>query len=66
MALSWNEIKNRALSFTKEWEGETRGRAGKTVDLCFRPQAITSEMCQIEFLSELYEGYLVRLMIKKK
>ena len=29
MALSWNEIKDRALQFTKEWEGETRERAGK-------------------------------------
>ncbi|MDM8551995.1 hypothetical protein QUF72_18065, partial [Desulfobacterales bacterium HSG2] len=24
MALSWNEIKNRALKFTKEWKEETR------------------------------------------
>ena len=29
MALSWNEIKDRALKFTKEWEGETRERAEK-------------------------------------
>ena len=29
MALSWNEIKNRALKFTKEWEGESRERAEK-------------------------------------
>ena len=29
MALSWNEIKDRALRFTKEWEGETRERAEK-------------------------------------
>ena len=29
MALSWNEIKDRALQFTKEWEGETRERAEK-------------------------------------
>lgn len=29
MALSWNEIKDRAHHFTKEWEGETRERAEK-------------------------------------
>lgn len=29
MALSWNEIKSRALQFTKEWEGESRERAEK-------------------------------------
>lgn len=29
MALSWNEIKDRALRFTKEWEGEFRERAEK-------------------------------------
>jgi len=29
MALSWNEIKDRALKFTKEWEEESRERAEK-------------------------------------
>tara|TARA_R110002096_G_scaffold406782_5_gene605157 strand:- start:243 stop:2987 length:2745 start_codon:yes stop_codon:yes gene_type:complete len=29
MALSWNEIKDRALRFSKEWEGESRERAEK-------------------------------------
>lgn len=29
MALSWNEIKDRALKFTYEWEGESRERAEK-------------------------------------
>ena len=29
MALSWNEIKDRALKFSKEWAGETRERAEK-------------------------------------
>lgn len=29
MALSWNEIKDRALKFTNEWQGETRERAEK-------------------------------------
>jgi len=29
MALSWNEIKSRAIQFTREWEGETRERAEK-------------------------------------
>ncbi len=27
MALSWNEIKSRALEFSKEWEGESREQA---------------------------------------
>jgi len=29
MSLSWNEIKDRALKFSKEWEGESRERAEK-------------------------------------
>ena len=29
MPLSWNEIKSRAISFSKEWEGESRERAEK-------------------------------------
>lgn len=29
MALSWNEIRDRAMRFSKEWEGETRERAEK-------------------------------------
>lgn len=29
MALSWNEIKDRALQFTNEWKNETRERAEK-------------------------------------
>ncbi len=29
MPLSWNEIKNRSITFSKEWEGETRERAEK-------------------------------------
>ena len=29
MALSWNEIKDRALKFSKDWEGESRERAEK-------------------------------------
>jgi len=29
MSLSWNEIKDRALRFSKEWEGESRERAEK-------------------------------------
>ncbi len=29
MALSWNEIKDRALKFSKKWEGEQRERAEK-------------------------------------
>lgn len=29
MPLSWNEIKSRSITFSKEWEGETRERAEK-------------------------------------
>jgi len=29
MPLSWNEIRSRAITFTKEWEGESRERAEK-------------------------------------
>lgn len=29
MAISWNEIKDRALKFSNEWEGESRERAEK-------------------------------------
>lgn len=29
MVISWNEIKDRALKFSKEWSGETRKRAEK-------------------------------------
>ncbi|MFC1479617.1 type IIL restriction-modification enzyme MmeI, partial [Planctomycetota bacterium] len=27
MALSWNEIRRRAVEFSKEWEGESREKA---------------------------------------
>ena len=27
--LSWNEIRDRAIRFTKEWQGESRERAEK-------------------------------------
>ena len=27
MALSWNEIRSRAITFTKEWENESRENA---------------------------------------
>ena len=29
MALSWNEIKDRGLKFSKNWEGESKERAEK-------------------------------------
>ncbi len=34
MALSWNEIKNRAINFSKEWEKEQRehGRISKLLE----------------------------------
>lgn len=38
----------------------------RAVDLCYRPQAFTSEMARTEYLFELYEEYLAPLMGKKK
>lgn len=29
MPLSWNKIRSRAISFVKEWEGESRERVEK-------------------------------------
>jgi len=37
----------------------------KVVDLCYRPQAFTSERNQIEFLFELYEQYTAPLLKQK-
>lgn len=34
MALSWNEIKDRAQRFSKEWAGTTRERADVLFELC--------------------------------
>ena len=33
MPLSWNEIRHRAIAFSKEWKGETREAAERQ---CFR------------------------------
>lgn len=38
----------------------------KAVDMCYRPQAFTTEMARIEYLFELYEEYLAPLMVKGK
>jgi len=37
----------------------------KAVDLCYRPQAFTSERNRIEFLFELYEQYTAPLLKQK-
>jgi len=47
MALGWNEIKDRAVRFSKE-----------AIDLAYRPQAFQNETKRIEFLFELYDRYI--------
>jgi len=46
MALSWNEIKNRAINFSKE------------LDECDTNKSFKNDKERIEFLFELYEEYL--------
>ena len=62
MALSWNEIKERASKFSKEWENDFN----KAVDLAYRPQPFTSEANRMVFLFELYEKYTADLFTKEK
>ena len=68
MPLSWNEIKDRALKFSKEWSHETREHAeaklakahqqlDRAVDLCYRPQPFPNETARIEYLFDLYNEY---------
>jgi hypothetical protein len=38
----------------------------KAVDLCYRPQAFTTDSNRIEYLFGLYEAYCSPLMGKKK
>lgn len=60
MPLSWNEIKTRALAFSKEWENTEREEADAKpflVDLCYQPQPFTTEAKRIEYLFELYDKY---------
>jgi ABC-type oligopeptide transport system substrate-binding subunit len=51
MALSWNEIKERATHFSKEWRN------------AFNED---TEANRMEFLFELYEKYTVDLFTKEK
>ena len=50
-ALSWNEIKSRALEFSREWAGET------SEDACYGKTAFESEAKRMAFLFELYDPY---------
>ncbi len=63
MALSWNEIKDRALRFSRKWKDETCERA---VDLCYCPQAFKSETARIEFLFDLYNQYTNAMFYEDK
>lgn len=56
MPLSWNEIKDRALKFSKECEHDSNNELDKAVDLAYRPQPFTNEARRMEFLFELYEN----------
>ena len=69
MALSWNEIKDRAIAFSKELADlydpltmppslvKAHNELDKAVDLSYRSQPFTTETKRIEFLFELYEKY---------
>ena len=48
--LSQQEIRDRALTFAKDWEDEAVGR-------CYRPQAFKSELERLEYLFGLYRKY---------
>lgn len=76
MALSWNEIKDRAVRFSKEWEHETSedAEAKSFLDGFFnvfgisrrRMAAFVFEAKRMEFLFELYEKYTAGLFVKEK
>jgi len=64
MFLSWNEVKKRALEFSKEWENEINGN---TVDFCYSPQTFPKETSVLEFLFDIYRKYTKPMFtIKKK
>jgi hypothetical protein len=69
MALGWNEIKERAVKFSKEWEDtiliEMKSR-GKNLERAYRPQPFINETKRIEFLFELYDKYTAGLFAKEK
>ncbi|MDQ7084794.1 MAG: hypothetical protein Q9M36_07605 [Sulfurovum sp.] len=64
MALSWNEIKNRAIHFSKELEDESDKNKSsvqlldKAVDRCYTSKRFKSDKERMEFLFGFYEGYI--------
>jgi hypothetical protein len=76
MPLSWNEIKDRAIHFSKEWENDpltmppdlvkAHQELDKAVDLCYRPQPFINETKRIEYLFELYDRYTAGLFAVEK
>jgi len=52
MPLSWNEIKDRALAFSKEWETEVSEDA--TVDAAYGRKSFVSESSRVAFLFDPY------------
>lgn len=74
MALGWNEIRENAIRFSKEWKDAKRRRCGltkahnaldKAVDKCYRSKPFESDAKRMEFLFELYEKYTAPLVGKK-
>jgi hypothetical protein len=59
--LSWNEIRNNAIRFSKDWAHTTLDRA---VDACYRREKFTSE--RVEFLFTLYEKLATPLTAEER
>ncbi|HEY5122544.1 MAG TPA: hypothetical protein VIK14_02285 [Ignavibacteria bacterium] len=62
MPLSWNEIKNRAIKFSKERENVS----SNAIDLCYRPQPFPKELSRLEFLFDLYKKYTTPMFAEGK
>jgi len=54
--LSWNEIRQHAIQFSRDWKDTTDDRA---VDKCYRTKKFQNERERIEHLFELYEQITV-------
>jgi hypothetical protein len=58
MAPGWNEVKERAVIFSKEWKDALTKR--------LHPQPFATETKRIEFLFELYDKYIAGLFAVAK
>jgi hypothetical protein len=77
-ALSWNEIRQRAVQFSHDWKDVKDERAEaqsfwndffqvfgiqrRAVDKCYRPQKFQNERERVEFLFGLYEKMTAELL----